>query len=200
VEAASERPRLVLDAGGVLFAEEFRPFLTALATAAGHDPEELMDLYNGQLRFGLWRGELTEDEFWAAIAAQLGITPDAPSWRAAVTNALAVLPAQAELARWAEVSELWILSNQRHEWLYPMLEEAEIKHLFERILVSSEIGMMKPDPQTFAPLLEGAPERVLFVDDKQENLDAAAAQGIETLLADPEHQWFAAVDRWLAAG
>lgn len=57
-----------------------------------------------------------------------------------LTQALAALSAIYLLPRWAERAELWILSNHHHEWLLTRLEAAGATGLFERALVSGQIG------------------------------------------------------------
>lgn len=51
---------------------------------------------------------------------------------------------------------------------------------FEKVYFSFEIGKRKPDPDSFKYLInkhELSPKRTLFVDDKKENTDSAAALG-----------------------
>jgi len=51
---------------------------------------------------------------------------------------------------------------------------------FDRRFVSGELGVIKPDPEIYRKVeqLGGvAPERLLFTDDKAENIEAAAARG-----------------------
>ena len=53
---------------------------------------------------------------------------------------------------------------------------------FEKVYYSFEMGMRKPDEEIFNYLLKKhdlSPKRTLFVDDKKENTDAAAALGIQ---------------------
>ena len=53
---------------------------------------------------------------------------------------------------------------------------------FEKVYFSFEMGMRKPDAEIYQALLnqhELQPKRTLFVDDKKENTDAAAALGIQ---------------------
>jgi putative hydrolase of the HAD superfamily len=53
---------------------------------------------------------------------------------------------------------------------------------FEQVYFSFEMGMRKPDAEIYQALLnqhELQPKRTLFVDDKKENTDAAAALGIQ---------------------
>ena len=52
-------------------------------------------------------------------------------------------------------------------------------------MVSGEVGVAKPDPAVFAILHErvGRPlEECVFVDDRQDNVDAAAAAGMDAIL------------------
>mgnify|MGYP002633180842 CR=1 FL=1 len=51
---------------------------------------------------------------------------------------------------------------------------------FDRTFVSGDLGVMKPDPSIYAALERDtgiAPERLLFTDDKAENIAAAAVRG-----------------------
>lgn len=111
------------------------------------------------------------------------------------------MPAVARLCDWSQQADLWLLSNHRHEWVLPGLEMNGVAHRFSRLIVSSEVKAMKPDPVIYADLREGNPSEVCFVDDKQENLDAALAAGTVdvAVLADPECEWIRDVERWLAS-
>jgi 2-haloacid dehalogenase len=71
---------------------------------------------------------------------------------------------------------------------YPVLTE------FDRAFVSGRLRLMKPDPQIYAAVEAGAgvaPERLLFVDDRPENVAAAAARGWRTHLFDGPEGWAA---------
>lgn len=60
------------------------------------------------------------------------------------------------------------------EGLFPFLG------LFERRFVSAHLGVVKPDPAIYAHVEDGlgtAPDRLLFVDDRPENVAAATARG-----------------------
>ncbi|HPY82317.1 MAG: HAD family phosphatase [Bacteroidales bacterium] len=60
--------------------------------------------------------------------------------------------------------------------------------LFEEVWYSSSIGMRKPNPETYRAVTQKVniiPERTLFLDDKQENLNGAAQIGLQTMLVTP---------------
>jgi epoxide hydrolase-like predicted phosphatase len=75
--------------------------------------------------------------------------------------------------------------------------------LFEHVVDSSEVGVRKPDPAIFrialARLGDPPPERTLFLDDFEGNVDAARSLGLRALLvpADPAPT-LAALDALLA--
>ena len=126
--------------------------------------------------------------FWAAVAADVDAAdPDA--------DRLAELVA-IEQRRWGSPDDatlagldraiaagyrLAVLSNAPHE-LADVLEDPDgWGSRFEHVMTSARIGMAKPDPAVW-PLavarLGSTAERILFVDDKPANVDAARAAGI----------------------
>ncbi len=77
---------------------------------------------------------------------------------------------------------------------YPFLEE------FDRRFISGHMGVTKPDPRIFAMVEEAsglAPGRLLFVDDRADNIAAAEARGWRTHLFDGPAGW---ADRLVAEG
>lgn len=74
-------------------------------------------------------------------------------------------------------------TNETHvRWL-----DAHVPELrsFDLVMMSNELGMGKPDPAVFRlalELLDVAPHQTLFVDDVQENVDAATALGMVAIL------------------
>lgn len=80
------------------------------------------------------------------------------------------------------------------EPVYPFLGE------FDRRYISGHMGVIKPDADIYAQLEADVPEQpdtLLFADDRQENLDAAAARGWHTHLFDHPAGW---ADRLVAEG
>lgn len=63
---------------------------------------------------------------------------------------------------------------------------------FDALYLSYRYRMMKPEPAFFRAVLEGEqvrPEELLFVDDGQVNIDAAARLGIRTMLVENNADW-----------
>jgi len=80
-----------------------------------------------------------------------------------------------------------LLSNAGHELfereiyrLYPYF-----KDLFDKIVISSEIKMVKPDPEIYLytlDFIDSKPEECFFVDDNNENVTAAENLGIKSFV------------------
>ncbi len=149
--------------------------------------EEFWDPYWSH-RDGLDQGTLTIPEYWALVAAELGVT-----WTASTVHALWI----ADFRSWWSLepgtldlieelheggTRLAILSNAGFDFgsgfrLSPM------GAFFERVFVSAEMDAIKPDPAIYSDVADelGIPlDRMVFVDNKSVNTDAAAALGVTT--------------------
>jgi putative hydrolase of the HAD superfamily len=131
------------------------------------------------------RGEISVDVYWGAVAAELGIPPET---------------ARVELARdfyaGDELTEsvvstihtlrdegytVALLSNDCAPMLRPRLEALGIAHLFEPIVISSEIGVMKPYRGAYRAVLDALDRpagETIFIDDMPANIEGANALGI----------------------
>jgi epoxide hydrolase-like predicted phosphatase len=78
------------------------------------------------------------------------------------------------------------MDNARRLWaeVYPFIQ------YFDGVIISAEVGLMKPDPQIYRLAAESvgvAATEALFVDDFRENIAAARAVGMQTIhFTDPE--------------
>lgn len=78
--------------------------------------------------------------------------------------------------------------------VYPFLAE------FDRHFISAELRLIKPDPAIYAALEDQTgydPRRLLFTDDRQDNIDAAATRGWQVHHFDGPSGWAA---RLVASG
>ena len=75
---------------------------------------------------------------------------------------------------------LFVLSNMSRDFI-DFLRQQEVYANFEGDVVSCGVGIVKPMPQIYDILLEKFSldsEETIFIDDRRENVDAAAAKGI----------------------
>ena len=78
-----------------------------------------------------------------------------------------------------------VLSNADLSLRARLEQELRWHHLFDDIVVSAEVGMAKPRPEIFqlaASRLGVPPEACVFVDDWDQNVDAARAVGMQAVL------------------
>ncbi len=81
---------------------------------------------------------------------------------------------------------VYMLSNQNFIH-YRVLKEKAIFDLFDDSVVSHIVKVSKPDEKIYSIFIDQTkqdPSKCLFIDDKQENLDAAKKLGFQTLLFD----------------
>ena len=78
--------------------------------------------------------------------------------------------------------KLYVLSNMSREFI-DFLRKQKVYENFDGDVVSCEVGIVKPMPEIYDLLLERFdldPAETIFIDDRKENVDAAAAKGITT--------------------
>ena len=183
--ASHPGPRqLLLDYGQVISTAQPTADVAALAELAGLGPAEFTRRYWTH-RAGYDRGG-TAHAYWTGV---LGEPPDGRRLRQLVeldTRSWlhldpAVLPVldgfhQAGIA-------LSLLSNAPRE-LAAALAGHPVFARFRELLFSADLGLVKPDPEIFrtaAARLRTTPDRVVFVDDRPENVRSAAAVGMRAV-------------------
>ncbi|MER7416694.1 HAD family hydrolase [Micromonospora peucetia] len=195
------RPVLVLDVCGVLLAEPMAPLFRVVSQDAGKSSDQVEAIFCHYFRDALWSGRLDESAFWPAFAAACGLGQPSPAWRSVLRSAMTPLPAVSRLRNWSRGAQIRLLSNHRHEWLVPALQAAGLHRLTHRIFISSQTGAVKPNPSAYVQVLEQASpgDCLLYVDDKEVNVEAFKSLGVDGIQADTSGSWTAAVDGWLAA-
>jgi len=187
------KPQLVLDIGGVL-ATNLSPFFwNQLGEAGQISTERLYAAYKQQWSSLLWKGEISEKEFWDWLLIELpGVSYDKA--RAMLDNSLTPLPALEMIADWSGYADIHILSNHRAEWVRPLL--SPIMPYLATVTISSEVGSSKPEMVSFTAVHRKLPvgSSVLFVDDQPKNLLTAEQLGWDTLLADEAGEWIPQVE------
>ena len=184
---------LLIDVGGVLTKDIF-PSFDAYLAREGLDATSFRELYFNtpavrQLLHRLEVGELHHTEAQGPLAELLGL----PAERAdglfpglyQEVGFVAEMTDAVEALRRSGV-RTGVLSNS---WWFPMYDRPFYARAFDVQIVSGLVGVRKPDRAIFEKGLEAlgiAPERVLFVDDFEENLPPAQELGISVFLHDPD--------------
>jgi 2-haloacid dehalogenase len=93
---------------------------------------------------------------------------------------------------------LCALSNWSAETFSLVRPRFQFLDWFDLILVSGEVGLIKPDPRLFALLLhkiDRTPEDCLFIDDHPANVEAARALGMKAIQFETPAQLRAELDQ-----
>jgi putative hydrolase of the HAD superfamily len=137
-------------------------------------------------RAALDRGTLGVSDYWATIADEIGLTWRASDvqalWAADFRSWISVDPETVNLLAelGAGTTRMALLSNAGFDFgsafrYFPIAE------YFERIFVSAEMSALKPDAAIYLGVIEAlgiTAEQMVFIDNKIENTNAAAALGI----------------------
>jgi putative hydrolase of the HAD superfamily len=182
---------VLLDLFGVIARLQSPAAKRTLTTIADVPAPAFWDVY-WRLRAPYDRGQVTGAEYWRQVATELDgvfdedqitalITADIVSWNA-VDDDMVMLIEQAatsgvRLALLSNIPEDLAAFYERHHdgWL----------RRFELIGFSCRIGQAKPDPEAYlwcCHQLGVTPDRILYIDDRAENLHAAARLGLRTHL------------------
>jgi len=180
---------VVFDLFGVIACAQSPAGRADIQSAAGVPADRADALWRAYWEFrpSYDRGRLSGPDYWRAVAVALGTTfagsriaeliaADCDSWRAVDPRMLGLLDTLARSGL-----TLGLLSNippeladqflQRHAWL----------GRFAVLGFSCRIGYVKPEPAAFdwcVRALGVEPARILFVDDREENVRAARARGM----------------------
>ena len=172
---------VVFDLGRVVFAQdpakstaEFKQFFSYVSLTPM--PQFWTDYDMGVLSF---------DQVAEELAAYRGVEPEFA--REMITIAIGkqetIRPTEKLIDELKAAGyKLYVLSNMSREFI-DFLRKQKVYENFDGDVVSCEVGIVKPMPEIYDLLLERfdlAPAETIFIDDRKENVDAAAAKGIAT--------------------
>jgi len=155
------------------------PFREALLAATGLSLEELVTRRAPHVYPAFECGHLDEDAYWDHYE-EIGVPVDRDAFHRVRRDGISWLPGMRELLDHLDGVVVRATASNYPSWI----EELAGEHLggrFEHVFASCHFGVRKPDPAFYAALLDGlglARDEVLFVDDRQENVDAAEEAGI----------------------
>ena len=126
-------------------------------------------------------GRLSAKAFWTALGLD-------PKLEDEYLERYRLSPGLREFLASDHFSSIWCLSNDLSEWSLKLRQRFGLEAYIDGFVVSGDVGCRKPEPRIFQILLErvkAEATRMISVDDKKVNLDAAASLGFDTVLFDP---------------
>jgi HAD superfamily hydrolase (TIGR01509 family) len=175
---------VIFDFGGVLVRMvDDRPRVK-LAEQLGVSVSRLDDLvFFSETAKRASKGEIKVSQHWKAVGEALGIQPKGMQdfldqyWSADDVNWQLLGFIKSLHLRY----KVGLLSNAWDNLRKTMHERWNMDVLFDDLVISAEVGLMKPDPRIFYLALERLgvqPEETVFVDDTQVNVETARQQGL----------------------
>jgi len=180
---------IVFDIGGVILRTEDPSIRKELSQKYGLQREELEDrVFNSSAAQASTIGQVREEAVWQNIAEKLDLPPEAIEdfkdsfWAGDRLDQDLVDFLQNSRREYATalLSNAWDGIRSQLEEKYGIKEGQTVDH----ILISSELGVAKPDPKIYrilADILLCEFQEILFVDDFIENVIAARELGIQAI-------------------
>lgn len=179
---------LLFDLGGVLIDINFQRAFENWQTLSTLSLEGISERFGFDEAYEQHeRGEISAAAYFAHLARELQLQGDhqaiARGWNAIFTGEISETLALVQAARAHLPCFAFSNSNAVHQaaWsaMFPRVVQA-----FDRIFVSSDIGLRKPERQAFEHIareIRVAPQAMLFFDDLAENVAGAQAAGLQAV-------------------
>ncbi|MDF2457377.1 MAG: HAD-superfamily hydrolase, subfamily variant 3 [Cytophagaceae bacterium] len=190
---------IVFDLGGVIIDLDFQRSFDQFAALSRKSPKEIREgIFESGLLHRYEKGHYSDLEFLSEIERIFELTCDPRAIEEAfLALLLNIPPARIELIRnLSKDYRLFVLSNTsgiHYKEVNAILRRdtghEHLDHLFEKVFLSFELGLLKPHQEIYTAVLDAAqlhPQRTLFLDDNADNLKGAAALGIRTALVSKE--------------
>jgi epoxide hydrolase-like predicted phosphatase len=195
---------LYFDLGGVIVRTEDKTARTALGQRFGMTYNEMDRFVFGcETAKKASIGLLTEEQHWRDVARRLGVAES--EWKPISDaffagdridrNLLAFIQSVRPALKTGVISNAW-------DGLRAYMQAQGFLAPFDEVIVSAEVGLVKPDARIFHLALEklGAqPAEAIFVDDMPENIAACEALGMKGVHFRSAAQALADVQTWLKA-
>jgi epoxide hydrolase-like predicted phosphatase len=194
---------MIFDLGGVLIRTEDRSPRAQLAARLAISYEKLNALvFDSPSSRKAMLGEITAVEHWEAVREALGLSEaemhqvKSEFWSGdnLDKNLVDYLRAVRKHYKTALLSNTW--DNMRRviedRWM--------IADAFDEIVISAEVGLVKPDPRIYKKVLSDLnvkPAEAVFVDDFPENINGADRVGMHTVLFKNPNQALKDLERLL---
>jgi len=187
---------IIFDLGDVILNIDVPLASSSFGKLSGREQHEILTLFKEKELFRLFETGLVDEDAFRNMIRELLEFPD---WSEEIIDTawnsllLDIPPARIELIKeLGKNYRLFLLSNtssihikQVNKILHAATGIEKLDDLFEKVYLSYEMGLMKPDPAIYLQVLEESglvAEETLFLDDNADNITAASKLGIDTIL------------------
>ena len=180
---------IYFDLGNVLLNFSHPRMCRQMAEVAGLSEEAVFQaLFSSGLELDYERGRVSTPEFYEQFCAATGTRPDLERLSHAACDIFSVHVGTKRILSQllAAGYRLGLLSNtnEMHYNFFARGRYALIPTAFEQLVLSFEVGAIKPEPQIFTAAIEKAgvrPEEIFFTDDIAGHVEGARAAGIDAV-------------------
>jgi putative hydrolase of the HAD superfamily len=178
---------VIFDLGGVVLSRGLWSFRAYLVETYGVTDEATRDIFIKKYYKPYFSGQLSEEDFWAGVLRDLHIQGDWRELKKILLDLYIPNEGMFELLKRVKAAgyRTYLLSDQTNDWWPTLNERYDISEYFDKVFISSEVGLHKPEKAFYEFVLKDinlSPEETLFVDDLQENLAPAEDLGMNVLL------------------
>lgn len=175
---------IFFDVGGVLLVDFIDQKLYDLSVKYQANYDELLKARN-KYRPLADIGEISDFEFWELALNSVNVKADEEDFNS--DQYMVEIDGAMDLAKDAkkEGCKIAILSNDSKQMFKQKSEKYGFDALFDKILVSSSLGVIKPDLKIYKLALEMVdvlPAQSVFIDDREENIAASRQTGMHSIL------------------
>jgi epoxide hydrolase-like predicted phosphatase len=171
---------------GVLMLTDENDISLTVAKALNAPYEKVRKIYFSDTNDKVDLGEITMDQFNEYVLDTLQISRDKKHLLEEVFNEKAYIDEDLlkQVVEMGREYKIGLLSNYSNN-LRPRIEkEWAIGDVFDEIIISCEVGMVKPDPAIFNLMLDRLgvkADESVFIDDRIKNIDGAKKMGLHTV-------------------
>jgi epoxide hydrolase-like predicted phosphatase len=167
---------IIFDYFGVITSDNFWQFTGEDINAAGNFHQLIAKVNTGALS---WQAFIVD------VAQELHQTPQAVM--AMYKNERIDLELLGYIKQLRNRYKTALLTNSSYEYLEPVIANMKLDRFFDEIVISSRLGMIKPNPDIFNYTLirlKVDSHEAIFIDDRLSNVAAARQLGIKSILYD----------------
>lgn len=195
---------LIWDLEGVLMLTNDDNLPLTVAKKLNAPYEKVREIFFSDTNDKVDLGEITQDHFNEYVLDTLQISRDKKYLLEEVINEEFYIDEELlkKIAGMRREYKTGLLSNFSND-LRPKIEnEWAIASAFDEIIISCEVGMIKPDPAIFNLMLDRLGVKVdesVFIDDRIKNIDGAKELGLHTIFFTDKEQALGELARILQA-
>jgi HAD superfamily hydrolase (TIGR01509 family) len=183
---------VISDLGKVIIFFDNNIFFEKIADYSPHSKEEIRELAVAHFELVEFfdKGEITPQDFHAQVIQKLEARIDYDTFFSIYNNVFSLNPPVLQIMKRLKGNYRLVLLSNTDTMRFGFVKKKFPGILiFDEYVLSFEVGFMKPHPQIYKEALKkaGFPAReCVFIDDREENIEAAAKLGIKGIHLGPQ--------------